>query len=249
MRYFICIILCLCLFPSLAFSALVFDTSHSSKGYFTINYNDIDYPKMKVGITYDNQTEYYDYKPRTLSSYAFTQGNGVYKIRLLGYISGNKYKPLLSIKIRVILDNALLPYLVSTEEIKFVDNDAVVNKAHEICDDITNVADKVIALCEYINRNITYDYDLAKKISDKTIKTYHPNTSKILKNKKGICYDYAVLFAVMCRSQNIPCYIEKGYKKNVYHAWNKVYVNDIWYSIDLTIPKQNFNKIIDKGEN
>lgn len=241
----VCIVLCLCIFTPLIFSAAsitIIDTSYSSKGYFTVNYTDIEYPKMKISITYDNQTEYYDYTPRTLSSYAFTQGNGVYKIRLLGHVFGNKYKSLISIKVRVVLENALLPYLVSTEEIKFVDNDDVVNKACEICDDITNVADKVIALCEYVNTNISYDYNFVVPN-----KAYHPNASIILKNKKGICYDYAVLFAVMCRSQNIPCYIEKGYKKNVYHAWNKVYVNGMWYSVDLTIPKQNFNKIIIQG--
>lgn len=239
----ICIILCLCLFAPLTFSAICIETSHSSKGYFIINYNDIEYPKMKVGITYDNQTVYYDYTPRTLSTYAFTQGNGVYKISLLGRVSGNKYKRLLSVKVRVVLENALLPYLVSTEEIKFADDDDVVNKAKEICEGIANTTDKVIALCKYVNTNISYDYDFAEKITNKAIKVYHPIASKILKNKKGICYDYAMLFAVMCRSQNIPCYIEKGYKKNGYHAWNKVYVNGMWYSIDLTIPRQNFNKI------
>ncbi|MBR5313770.1 MAG: transglutaminase domain-containing protein [Clostridia bacterium] len=64
-------------------------------------------------------------------------------------------------------------------------------------------------------------------------KAYVPNTTSILESKKGICYDYAALFAALCRSQNIPCSIEKGYYYGGYHAWNKVYLNDTWYTMDL----------------
>lgn len=38
----------------------------------------------------------------------------------------------------------------------------------------------------------------------------------------------------MCRSQNIPCTLTKGYAGSSYHAWNKVNVSGNWYQIDMT---------------
>ena len=61
-----------------------------------------------------------------------------------------------------------------------------------------------------------------------------PGASATLSGTKGICYDFASLFAAMCRSQNIPCALTKGYAGSSYHAWNKVNVGGKWYQIDLT---------------
>ena len=55
-----------------------------------------------------------------------------------------------------------------------------------------------------------------------------------LNSNKGICYDLASLFAAMCRSQDIPCTLTKGYAGSSYHAWNKVNVSGNWYQIDMT---------------
>ena len=38
----------------------------------------------------------------------------------------------------------------------------------------------------------------------------------------------------MCRSQDIPCTLTKGYAGSSYHAWNKVNVSGNWYQIDMT---------------
>ena len=56
-------------------------------------------------------------------------------------------------------------------------------------------------------------------------------------NKKGICYDYANLFAAFCRTQNITCYVIDGYKRtdpNAKHTWNRLYFNESWWNVDLT---------------
>ena len=55
--------------------------------------------------------------------------------------------------------------------------------------------------------------------------------------KKGICFDYANLFAVMCRYADIPCYIVDGYRcddKSKKHTWNRVYYDDTWWNLDTT---------------
>ena len=97
--------------------------------------------------------------------------------------------------------------------------------------------------------NFKYDHALAKKIKKGEITNYTPNTKKTLKSKKGICYDLSALYAAMCRSQGIPCTIEKGYVKGTYHAWNKVYVNGKWKKVDITaeISKKNASTISVSG--
>lgn len=56
--------------------------------------------------------------------------------------------------------------------------------------------------------------------------------------QKGICYDYAALFAAMLRSQGIPTKLMKGFTDNVdeYHAWNEVWLSDEerWMVVDTT---------------
>lgn len=239
-KFLFCVIFIICIFPSVVFAEeSIIDTSHASEGYFSV-YSDVDCSKMKVGVTFDKATTFYDYTSGETSSYAFAKGNGVYTITMYRYTGvGIKYRQVISETVVVALENSLSPYLVSTEEIKFTENDEVSVKAAEICCDKSDTYSKVMALCKFISENISYDYELAEKIINGTVKTYHPNACEILKNKKGICYDYAVLFAAMCRSQCIPCSVEKGYIGNSYHSWNRVYIDDKWYIVDFIIYYNN----------
>ena len=79
-------------------------------------------------------------------------------------------------------------------------------------------------------RNFEYDYDC------KPIIQYF-NVRKTLTSKKGICYDFAHLFATLCRTQNIPCYVVDGTKiddANYHHTWNRVYFDGSWWNVDIT---------------
>ena len=94
--------------------------------------------------------------------------------------------------------------------------------------------DKVTAIYNYIAGHYTYDTKLANDITAGKVSKYIPDTAATLNNNKGICYDLASLFAAMCRSQDIPCTLTKGYAGSSYHAWNKVNVSGNWYQIDMT---------------
>ena len=94
--------------------------------------------------------------------------------------------------------------------------------------------DKVTAIYNYIAGHYTYDTKLASDITSGKVSKYIPDTAATLNSNKGICYDLASLFAAMCRSQDIPCTLTKGYVGSSYHAWNKVNVSGNWYQIDMT---------------
>ncbi len=91
--------------------------------------------------------------------------------------------------------------------------------------------EKVTVFREWVIENISYDYD-----SD--IAFYQTfNVGKVMSNRTGVCFDYACLFAAMCRSHGIPCYVLEGTYKtdsSFRHAWNRVYCDGQWWSLDTT---------------
>jgi len=210
------------------------DTSTAAQGYFTINDQSGFASTVKIGVTHDSVTRYYDYANGTACTYAFENGNGSYTITVYHNISGTSYSTYARSTVNVTLDNEMTPYLISTTEVTFSATDAVGTKASALCQGLTTDEAKVIAFYKFISSSYKFNKTLANQITSGQITSYLPNTAKMLSSNTGICYDLSSLFAALCRSQNIPCVITKGYAGKTYHAWNKVYVNGNWYAIDMT---------------
>ena len=158
--------------------------------------------------------------------------------------NSNKGKDRLLTKIFLSMLSAVILFLLSStyifvykqENISLTNGQATlwdtktVEIADEICVDCDTNEDKVKAIYEWMIYNFEYDYDCQPFIQ-------YFNVHKTLTTKKGICYDFSHLFAALCRSQNIPCYVVDGDKReNVqyHHTWNRVYFNDSWWNIDVT---------------
>ncbi len=102
--------------------------------------------------------------------------------------------------------------------------------ADEICADCDTSAEKVQAIYNWIIRNCEYDYDYSVFIQ-------YFNVRRTLHTRKGVCYDFAHLFAALCRSQNIPCYVVDGapYDRTTEdHTWNRVCYGVSWWDVDVT---------------
>ena len=229
----------LCLF--LAFSGTahaasdaVIDVSNSSEGYFSVNYTESTDTRMKVGVKYGGNTEYYDYKPGSEVTYSFTEGDGSYTITLYSNISGTTYRPVTSANVSVNLENEFAPYLISTTEVTFSEGDEITKKADSLCSGLSDDASKIVAIHNFIAGNFKYDYAFAARVRRGIVKSYIPNTAELMNTQRGVCYDFTAVFAAMCRSQDIPCAVAKGYIDAGYHAWNMVYVDDSWSAVDLT---------------
>lgn len=212
----------------------IFQTEDLAKGCFSVEYATEGNQKMKVGVTHSTGTVYYDYTPGTRATYVFTRGDGDYVVSLYQNITGTSYHQIASTGVTVKLEDALSVYRVSTTEITFSKDDAVGTKAAELCLDKADEAAKIVAIHNYIAANFSYDNDFAAGVNSGRIKNYTPDTGAVLEAKKGICYDFSALFAAMCRSQDIACKIEKGYVNGTYHAWNSVFTEGRWNSLDLT---------------
>ena len=102
--------------------------------------------------------------------------------------------------------------------------------ANEICADCDTDEEKVKAIYEWMIRNFEYDYEC-----EPIVQCF--NVRKTLSTRKGICYDFSHLYAALCRSQNIPCYVVDGDKRDnaqYHHTWNRVYFDNSWWNIDVT---------------
>jgi transglutaminase/protease-like cytokinesis protein 3 len=127
---------------------------------------------------------------------------------------------------------------------------------NELTDHLDNKIDKTRAIYIWITENIAYDVKkLTKKREGykckdsedcrlKKKKNDNKIINRILKNKKGICSGYALLFHRMCNMANIESASINGYIKNspsqvgkmgnLDHAWNTVTIDNQIYYLDLT---------------
>ena len=56
----------------------------------------------------------------------------------------------------------------------------------------------------------------------------------MLKDKKGLCSNYADLFKVLCERAGVSCDVVTGKGNGVNHAWNRVYLGSKSYHLDCT---------------
>lgn len=193
------------------------DTTNAKYGFVTVNYT--SNAKLKVGIQYGNEKTSYKNCPSGKDAvFSLEQGDGTYTISLCENISGTTYRVVTSKRVNAKIENAYAPYLIATTDVQFTSGDDVCKKAAALCKDAKTDMDKVTAIYNYIAGHYTYDTKLANDITSGKVSKYIPDTTATLNSNKGICYDLASLFAAMCRSQNIPCTLTKGYAGSSYHA-------------------------------
>ena len=160
---------------------------------------------------------------------AFTDNSG--KDNLLTKI----YVLIVSILIIVLLFLAYV-FVYKQENLSLTNGQATlwdtdtVKIADEICNNCDTDEEKVKAIYKWIIRNFEYDYDYNPVVQ-------YFNIHKTLRTRKGVCYDFSHLFAALCRSQNISCYVVDGNKRDnaqYHHTWNRVYFNGSWWNMDVT---------------
>jgi len=121
-------------------------------------------------------------------------------------------------------------------------NDEIDNFARKLVVDSKNTRAKAKIIYNWVGKNIDYDYAKVDKImnNDFTIKS---GAIATFYSKKGICFDYSCIYAVMCRANGIKTRIITGEGFNgsswVSHAWNQVYIEEEnkWINVDTTFYK------------
>ncbi len=221
----------------------VVDYSNISHGYISAKYTGAS-ARAKMRIICGSVVSDHDLNVDGIFEYyPLTEGSGDYNIQLYEQLDGNMYSEVINITVTANISDAVSPYIYPNRYVMYEQGSDCVYKAAEVCAGVTDTVEKIAAIFGYITENITYDYDLADRVSSGAVGMYVPDPDSVLARKKGICYDYASLFAAMLRSQGIPSRLVIGYAKaNIYHAWNEVYTTETgWISTELLLKQKGYN--------
>lgn len=196
------------------------DYSNTADGYIMLKYLGQN-PKVKTQITGPSGVTYtYDQSlTGDFDVYVLSDGSGSYKAAVFENTTGTRYSQAFSFTFQVTLKDEFAPFLRSNKYVNYSSASKAVTLAAELTRDKKTTNDKIKAVYEYVIQNISYDYELAERVSS----GYIPQLDTVLSNKKGICFDYAAVMTAMLRSQNVPTKMVFGYTGSVYHAWINTY--------------------------
>ncbi|MEO3945953.1 transglutaminase-like domain-containing protein [Gorillibacterium sp. CAU 1737] len=216
-----------------------------NRGVISVAYPVRSNVQTKVQITKGSTSYTYNLPSRAEQAFPLQFGNGDYQVSVLEQVSGNKYRQIQKASVTVKLDNPNEVFLNSVQNVRWQADSQAAKLAAELTKSAKTDEEKAKAIYAYLVKNIKYD----KKLAATGVKSdYLPEADRTLATKLGICYDYASLYAAMLRSQNIPTKMLMGTSDyvNVYHAWNEVYLNGKWVTVDTTVDAgkgvQDFSK-------
>ncbi|MBU3146346.1 transglutaminase family protein [Clostridium sp. CF012] len=118
-------------------------------------------------------------------------------------------------------------------------NDEIDKFAINLVQDKNGTRQKAKLIYNWVGSEIVYDDAKANRVlnNDLVVKS---GAIPTFNSKSGICFDYACLFAAMCRANNVKVriIIGQGFNGNnwVSHAWNQVYIEgeNKWINVDPT---------------
>ncbi|MGF7048273.1 hypothetical protein J2T13_002780 [Paenibacillus sp. DS2015] len=205
-----------------------------SKGIISVQYDVKADVKTKLLII--KGQEQYSYNLATgeqVEAFPLQLGNGDYTISVLEQTGGNKYQVVYKDTIKLDLSDSSIVYLNSIQNVNWNDTSLAVQKAKELTKNSASDTEKVKVIYNYVINNIKYD----NKLASSAPADYLPQIDRTLSSKKDICYGYSALFAAMLRSVDVPTKMVMGTTKYVdsYHAWNEVYLNHKWVTVDTTV--------------
>lgn len=214
------------------------DYGNASDGYISVVYKGSS-AQAKLRIASGSVQYDHDISADGTRDFIPLMGSGNYSVKVYEHISGKNFAPILSGEFEVSIKNENDTYLYPNKYVNYGKNSECVKKAAEVCAGKSGDVEEIAAIFEYISDNISYDKQLAATVQS----GYIPNPDRTLAAGKGICFDYASLFAAMCRSRSIPARLVIGYADpDIYHAWNEVYTDETgWITPELFLKKKGYN--------
>jgi hypothetical protein len=207
---------------------------HADKGTIGVRYDARDDVKTKVMVTKGPDKYTYLLTPgKWEETFPLQMGNGDYTVTLLEQVSGSKYKVVREAAVTLNMDNDANVYLNPVQNVNWSETSRAAVIAKELTKTAATDMEKVRAIYEYVTGTIRYDETLAANVPA----DYIPDIDRTVALEKDICYGYAALFAAMLRSVDIPAKLVMGTTEyvDVYHAWNEVYYDGAWTTIDTTV--------------
>lgn len=202
----------------------VIDSSNTALGYFAVK-NLISDKKVKMRVTSPDGGIYtYILSPSgKFEFFPLTQGNGEYAVSVYKNLSGDQYALVAGTSFNAKLEDERSPFLYPNQYVWFEPDDEIISLCDTVCKSAKDELDTVSLIYDYVIGSISYDYDKYDTLED----SYLPDLDTIIKEKRGICFDYAALMSAMLRIEGIPAKLIVGYAGELKHAWISVYIKEI----------------------
>jgi hypothetical protein len=224
----------------------IFCLDYTGRGLLRICYKGEAGAKLKLMITPPREPSdgsgYIAYNLKgdgSIEDFPLQFGSGEYTANIMEQTEGDYYVAVETETFTANIEDENAVFLNSVQNINWnYDMAPIHDVRYIVADSLRNSKDDVLYsscldIYGYIVNNITYDNN---KIYDLEY-DYVPDVEQIYSGGTGICYDYASLFAAMLRSVSIPAKLVKGYagyNPDTYHAWNEVFINGEWITVDPT---------------
>ena len=138
-------------------------------------------------------------------------------------------------------DNVLL-FLVSS---RYCDSDALADFAWSKFQNISGGYARVRAICDFVHSHIRFNYlEASPKRS----------ASDAMRERVGVCRDFAHLAVALCRCMNVPARYCTGYLGDIgvpldpnpmdFSAWFEVFLDGRWYSMDARHNHPRIGRIV-----
>ena len=214
-------------------NGVTIDASHTDQGYVLIRCTPSE-KRLKAGVSTAAQTYYYDLPGGDIYSvFPLQMGDGVYTVRVMEQVEDNLYAMRFGVDITVTLSSETIPFLYPNQYVWYNETTRTISKADELAEGLTSDEEITKQIYRFVVDHMSYDSEKADTVQ----KGYLPKADEALDTGKGICFDYAVLLAVMLRAEGIPTKLVIGtlMPGSLYHAWNSVFLNGEWVWMDPTL--------------
>lgn len=197
------------------------DLSRLDRGVVSVRYTAGAAERVKVQITKTDGIDYnYDLNAAgAWETFALTQGDGTYTLRVLEHLAENRYTPVYTTSLTLALTDPLGPYLEPNQFVRYTADSKAAVLAGELTAGMESDGEKTAALLAYVTQALVYDQEKADGVAS----GYLPDVDRVLEEERGICFDYAVLLCAMLRSVEVPCRLAVGDCGKEYHAWVEVW--------------------------
>ena len=224
------------------FVAIRTDTADS--GYISVTCQSLGDETLKLQIAKGDKLYYYDLRESgDPLIFPLQMGDGAYTVTLFSQVEGDLYATVVSLAVDVALADPFAPFLLPNDYVDYDDGSEAVRASFLLSKDAETDLERVSSVFAYITENIRYDYDKAALVTDGALTGYLPDVDETLETGKGICFDYAALFAAMLRANGIPAKLVTGYvqPENVFHAWNMIFITDVgWINAEIQFDGVNW---------
>ena len=222
-------------FQGAVYANAVIDRSNIANGLVSVRYTGPAGRDIRILVEKGGERYTYIVNGSSIHTVPLQMGTGTYTVTVVEGVGGNRFRPLQSETLTVNQINTNNMFSASIIQVDFAASSRAVPHYKSLVGAQVGQARVKTVYNDLVN-HFSYDHAKARSVQA----GYVPVLDTVFAAQKGICFDYAALFAGALRSQGVPTKLVMGYAPDIeeYHAWNEVLIDGEWVVVDTTFDSQ-----------